>query len=313
MKAAQINEYGDISKVTVVDVDQPQPGEGQVLMEVYASSINPFDITIREGRMKDSIPLNLPVTLGGDVAGVVTQLGSGVEGLAVGDKVYGQANVVAGNSGAFAEFAATKSAQLAQMPKNLDFAASAAIPLVGSSVLQALNEHLALKADQKIFIHGGAGGIGSIAVQVAHYLGAYVATTATGDQIDFVKGLGADEVVDYMTQDFATVLTDFDAVFDTVGGDDFAKSFAVLKRSGTAVSMIAPPDEAKAEQLGITAMVQQTHVTTSVLNDLCKLIEAGVIAPQVSKVFDLSQIQAAFTEKESGTTTGKIVIQIKKS
>jgi NADPH:quinone reductase-like Zn-dependent oxidoreductase len=311
MKAARINEYGDSSKITISEVERPQPKDGQVLVEVYASSINPFDITIREGRMKDAIPLDLPITLGGDLAGVVTDLWSGVEGLAVGDNVYGQAHVVAGNSGAFAEFAATKSSQLARMPKNLDYNQSAAIPLVGASVLQALYEHLNLQPDQKIFIHGGAGGIGSIAVQVAHHLGAYVATTATGDQIDFVKQLGGDEVVDYKTQDFATVVTDFDAVFDTVGGDDFSKSFTVLKRGGTAVSMIAPPDAAKAEQLGITAMMQQTHVTTSVLDKLRELIEAGVITPQVSKVFDLNQIQAAFTEKETGMTTGKIVIQIK--
>jgi alcohol dehydrogenase len=311
MLAARINEYGGIEKVEVVEIDAPTPSDNQALVEVYAASLNPFDKTIREGYMKEAIPLELPVTLGGDIAGVVTQVGANVTSVAVGDKVYGQANVVAGNSGAFALFAVTKPEQLAAMPSNLDFEQSAAMPLVGASVIQALTEHIELQPGQKLFIHGGAGGIGSIAIQVAKQIGAYIATTATDDQIELVKQLGADEVIDYKSDDFSTVLSDYDAVFDTVGGDDFAKSFGILKQGGVAVSMIDPADEAKATEHGITALMQQTHVTTAVLDELRGMLENGAVVPQVDEVFALSDIQAAFTAKETGSTKGKIVLKIK--
>jgi len=311
MKAARINEYGNADVVQIAEIDTPIAGDGQLLVEVRASSINPFDKTIREGYMKDAIPLELPVTLGGDIAGYVVEIGDGVDGFAIGDKVYGQANVVAGNSGAFAEFTAAKAGGLAAMPSNLDYLEAASLPLVGVSALQALTEHINLQPSQKLFIHGGGGGIGSIAIQVAKNIGAYVATTATGEQIDMVKKLGADEVIDFTSEDFSTKLSGFDAVFDTVGGDEFAKTFTILKSGGTAVSMIAAPDEAKATELGITALMQQTHVNTDRLNKLRSLIEDGVVAPQVDKVFSLDEIQAAFKAKEEGLVRGKIVLKIK--
>lgn len=311
MKAAQINGYGDVSVININEVDQPTPGAGQVLVEVYASSLNPFDTTVRAGYMKEMIPLNLPVTLGGDIAGVVTQVGENVTSLSVGDKVYGQANAVAGNSGAFAEYAATSSGQVAKSPEGLDFNQVASLPLVGVSALQALTKHINLQSGQKIFIHGGAGGIGSIAIQIAKHIGAYVATTATGDGIDYVKQLGADECIDYKTQDFSQVLKDFDAVFDTVGGEDFSKSLHTLKRSGIAVSMIGKPDDAKAGELGVTAMAQSTSINTAVLDELSKLVNDGVVKPQVYKVFPLEQIKEAFTARESGSSKGKVVINIR--
>lgn len=310
MKAAQINEYGAPSVLTINEVDVPTVGEGQVLVEVHASSLNPFDSTVRNGYMKDMIPLELPVTLGGDIAGVVTGLGEVVTDVAVGDKVYGQANVVAGNSGAFAEFAATKAEQVAKMPANLDFLQAGSLPLVGVSALQALTEHIGLQSGQKLFIHGGAGGIGTIAIKIAKHIGAYVATTASADNTDLVKELGADEVIDYKTQDFAELLSDYDAVFDLVGGDDFNKSLTILKKGGVAVSMIAQVDEAKTKELGVTAITQATHVTTDALNALTKLIEENVVEPQVSKTFPLDQIQEAFEARESGAVPGKVVIEI---
>ncbi len=311
MKAAQINDYGGASTVQIVEIEQPKPTENQVLVEVRASSINPFDTTIRAGYMKDMIPLSFPVTLGGDIAGVVTELGDQVDSVALGDKVYGQANVVAGNSGAFAEFAATKAGQLARMPRNLDFQQAAAMPLVGVSALQALSRHINLQASQKIFIHGGAGGIGTVAIQIAKNIGAYVATTATAEGIDYVKQLGADEVVDYKSEDFAEALKEFDAVFDTVGGDDFNKSFQILKKGGVAVSMIATADVAKAAELGITAITQGTQVTSTILDELTTLIEADVVTPHVDKVFPLEEIQQAFEARENGTIRGKVVLSIK--
>lgn len=311
MKAAQINNYGDPSVISLNEVEVPALGEGQVLVEVHASSLNPFDSKIRDGAMKDYIPLEFPVTLGGDVAGVVTQVAADVTQLAIGDKVYGQANVVAGNSGAFAECAATAAKQIAKMPENLDFRQAASLPLVGVSALQALTEHINLQSGQKIFIHGGAGGIGTVAIQIAKQIGAYIATTATGDNIDYAKNLGANEVIDYKTQNFAEVLRDYDAVFDTVGGDDFTKSLNALRQGGVAVSMVGRADEARTEELGVTAITQQTHVTTEALDHLRQLIEAGAVTPQVAKVFPLEQIREAFEAREHESIRGKVVIAIK--
>jgi NADPH:quinone reductase-like Zn-dependent oxidoreductase len=227
MKAAQINEYGHADVIEVSDIAKPTLGEGQVLVEVHAASINPFDTIVREGHVAQMIK-SLPVTLGGDIAGVVTEVGSGVTEFAVGDKVYGQANAVAGNSGAFAEFAATAASQVGNMPANLSFVEAGAIPLTGESALQVITGHMKLAPGQKILIHGGAGGIGTVAIQIAKHLGAYVATTATGEGIQYVTDLGADEVIDYASQKFEDSVHDYDAVFDTVGGDTYVRSFGVL-------------------------------------------------------------------------------------
>lgn len=310
MKAAQISEYGDPSVIHINDVPTPKPGKGQVLVKVQAASLNPFDTTIRTGYLKDSIHLELPITLGGDIAGTVEEVGEDVTTVTVGDVVYGQASVVAGGSGAFAEYAAAKAGHIAKAPHNVGVQETASLPLVGVSAWQSLTQHLQLQAGQKIFIHGGAGGIGSIAIQLAKHIGAYVAVTATGEDIAYVQQLGADEVIDYKTQNFADILHDFDAVFDTVGGDDFAKALQILKRGGMAVSMIAPPDEAKAKEFGVTAMMQSTKVTTEALNALRELVEAGVIKPHIGIVMPLSKIQEAFKARETSTVEGKVVLDI---
>lgn len=311
MKAAQISDYGDASVIHVQEVEKPTPGEGQVLIEVYAASLNPFDTTVRAGYVKEAIPLRLPVTLGGDVAGVVVEVGLGATGTAVGDRVYGQASAVAGSSGAFAEYTVTKTSQIAKAPSNLDFQQVAALPLVGVSALQALERHLELRAGQKIFIHGGAGGIGVIAVQIAKHIGAYVAATATGDDIDYVKKLGADEVVDYKLLQFKDVLHDFDSVFDTVGGEDFKKALDVLRPGGKALSMVAKVDKAIADQRDITVLTQSTRVTSEILDKLRGLAEAGVVVPRIGAVFSLEQVQEAFKARESGKTKGKIILKIR--
>ncbi len=312
MKAAQINDYGDASVIKVVDVDKPVLTSGHVLVEVHASSLNPFDTIVRAGYMKDMMPLQFPATLGGDIAGIVSKISDDVEDIKVGDSVYGQANIVAGNSGAFAEFASTKAGQIAKMPGNTDFNQAASLPLVGASAIQALTSHISLKPGQKIFIHGGSGGIGTVAIQIAKNIGAYVATTATSVGIDYVKHLGVDEVIDYKTQDFSELLSGFDAVFDTVGGDDTNKALTVLKSGGTLVTMAGKPDEQKAKDLEVNAIYQSTHVTTEVLNVLRDLVESGVITTHIDKTFELDDIVQAFEARESGSIKGKVVISIKK-
>ena len=306
MKAAQINSYGDPSVVEINEVEKPTLQEGQVLIEVDAASLNPFDFKVRAGYMKDHMPLTFPFTMGGDFAGSVTEITSSVTDFAVGDKVYGQV----GGGGAFAEFAAVKAGNIAKQPENLDVTEAAALPLVGSSAIQALMQHITLQQGQKLFIHGGAGGIGSIAIQIAKHIGAYVAVTATGEGIEAAKQLGADEVIDWKVNDFSEMLSGYDAVYDTVGGDDFIKAFAILKQGGTAVSMGGSNDEQKAKDLGITVINQFTKVTTETLNTLTKLVDDGVVTPHVGKVFPLDQTKEAFEALEAGTV-GKVVLKIK--
>ncbi len=310
MKAAQINDYGDASVVKVTDIDKPTINNDQVLVEVHASSLNPFDTMVRTGYLKEAVPLQLPVTLGGDIAGIISEIGENVENLSVGDKVYGQANVVAGNSGALAEYAATSYKQVAKMPESLDFEQAASLPLVGVSAWQAIVSHINLQSGQKILINGGSGGIGTVAIQIAKHLGAYVAATAADDGLEYVKELGADEVIDYKSQDFSEILRDYDAVFDTAGGDSLDKILTILKPGGIAVSMAGQPNEDKAKELQVTAIGQSTHVTTEALTSLKELIESGVVTPHVDKVFNLDDISEAFTVRESGKVKGKVVIKI---
>lgn len=310
MKAAQINGYGGPSVIEINEVASPTLKENQVLVEVHAASLNPFDSKLREGYMKAGIPLQFPFTLGGDIAGVITEVSEGVSEFSVGDTIYGQAAGVSGNSGAFAEQAAVFTKGIAKSPKGLDFTEAASLPLVGASAIQALTRHIDLQSGQKLFIHGGGGGIGTMAIQIAKHIGAYVATTATGDAIETVKQLGADEVIDFKTTDFTEVLTGFDAVFDTVGGDDFNKSLAVLKKGGIAVSMAGQADEERAKELEVIALTQSTSVTTEILTTLRELVENGTVKPQVGKVFPLAETKEAFEVRESGTTSGKIVLSI---
>lgn len=322
MKAAQINKYGHSDVIEIVDIEKPKAGPGQVLVKIYASSINPFDFKLREGYMKEMMPLNFPFTLGGDVAGVVTEIGQGVDKFQVGNKVYGSANALAGGSGAFAEFASVPSEMVAKMPKNLDFNQAAAVVLVGVSAVQAFLEHIKLqpfrseypsgseRPGQKILIHGGAGGIGTIAIQIAKSKGAYVATTTTGDGFDYAKKLGADQVIDYKNQKFEEILSDYDAVFDTVGGETFEKSFRVLKKGGIIVSMVSNDEKKLADQYGVKAISQFTKINTDNLNALTKFIEDKVVKVYVDKIYPLDRIKEAFEEKEKGDVRGKIAVKI---
>ena len=310
MKAVQIHTYGGVNKLEIVDIEKPKPGKGQVLLQVYASSINPFDIVMREGYVQKMIP-SLPVTLGSDVAGVVVKVGEGVDHLHVGEKVYGQAIVLAGGSGAFAEFAVTPVTSIAKMPENIGFNEAAAVVLTGVSAVQAICEHFNLQSGQKILIHGGAGGIGTIAIQMAKLIGAYVATTATGEGIDYVKKLGADMVIDYKSQEFDQLIFNYDAVFDTVGGQTYEKSFKVLKKDGIIVSMLAKPDKNVMEQYGVSAIAQATKVTTEHLDMLRNFITVENVTVHVDKVFPLDKIKKAFKAKETGDIKGKIAIEIK--
>ncbi len=311
MKAVQINNYGHSDTIRINEVEKPHPSAGQVLIEVHASSINPVDIAIREGYMSKWVPLQFPITLGYDVAGIVSETGSGVKNFKPGDRIYGQAGAMFGASGGFAEYAITMASAIAKMPKNISFPEAASIALTGVSAVEALYNYIGLKKKQKILIHGGAGGIGSIAIQLAKHIGAFVASTAGGNDIEFIRRLGADEPIDYRTQEFDRMLSGYDAVFDTVGGDTYTRSFGVLKKGGIIVSMKMQPDENLMKQYGVKALYEGTKVITKHLEMLSRLIEKKALKIYIEKTFPLDKITDAFVIKEKGGVKGKIAISIR--
>src|ERR1700757_1915372 len=219
MKAAQIDSYGDVSNIQVREVEKPTITDDQVLIKASAASLNPFDQAVLAGHAQSMAPLNFPATLGLDAAGVIEEVGGNVTGFAVGDRVYGTANAMFGASGAFAEHVAASGKSVGHSPENISDTEAASLPTAGISALQAINT-LAVEQGQKAFIHGASGGVGSIAVQLAKSRGAYVAATASTENVDFVKSLGADEVIDYKTQDYKEIVKDYDALFNTVRSDD---------------------------------------------------------------------------------------------
>lgn len=311
MKAAQINAYGGSDVVKINNISPPTVSDGHLLVEIYAAGVNPVDWKIREGYMKTWASLQFPATLGGDFSGIVTEVGKDVSSFAKGDEVYGQALVLSGSSGSFAEFASVNVKTVTQKPKNIPFEEAAALPLVGVSALQALVEHIGLSKDQKILIHGGAGGIGSIAIQIAKHLGAYVATTVNTNDLQFVKDLGADEVIDFKQQSFENMIHDYDAVFDTVGGETYTKSFQVLKKDGVIVSMVEQPNKELMEKYGVKAISQFTQVTSERLSKLTELVDAGVIKIHIEKEFPLDQAGEALVYQQTGHPKGKVVLKIK--
>lgn len=311
MKAARIDSYGgpDVIKV-VPNADRPLVGEGQVLVEVWAASLNPIDTVLRSGGMKEMMPLQFPATLGGDFAGVVAEVGPGVSGFQVDDEVFGQANALLGGTGSLAELVVASAGMSALKPASIDFETAASLPLVGGSAVQAIVDHLKVERGHRIVIHGAAGGIGSIAVQIAKHRGAYVIATALTDDVEFVEQLGADEVIDTKVRAFENDVRDVDGVLDTVGGEVAAKSYGIIKRGGTLVSMTAQPDEARMKETGVNAISQFTQPTTERLTMLAKLVDDGVVTTRIARVFTLDQAGEAFRYREESKASGKIVVAV---
>jgi NADPH:quinone reductase-like Zn-dependent oxidoreductase len=310
MQAAQIFEYGgkEVLK-TVYDAEKPAPGAGQVLVRVHAAGVNPFDWKVREGYMQQMGKLKFPATLGGDFSGVVAELGEGVSGIEVGDEVYGQAGAMSGH-GSYAEFTPVQADSVAPKPASLDFTAAAAVPLTGVSAYQALVVHAKLQDGQKIFIQGGAGGIGTMAVQLAKHLGAHVATTVATKDLAYAESLGADEVIDYTKQDFTEIVHNYDVVYDLAGGEASAALYQVLKKGGTLISMTAQPDEALMEQYGVNMISQFTKVTTERLTKLAELVDQGAIQVHIDKTFPLSEAADALEYVKSGKHHGKVILKV---
>jgi alcohol dehydrogenase len=310
MKAAQIREYGDAGVVTVEqNAPAPAAAEGRVVVKVHAASLNPVDTAVRAGYMAKMAPIAFPFTLGCDIAGVVSEVGSGVRRVRVADRVFGFASGLSGASGAFAEVASVAEAQIARIPDGIGFVEAAAIPLAGASAAQAL-ETLALGAGQKLLVLGGSGGIGVFAIQIARAAGIHVTATGRGAGVEFVKGLGANAVIDVGKESLRTLAAGFDAVLDNVGGDLAKSSFELLKKGGAIVSMVGAPDAGLAAKHGVKASALFTQVTAARLERLAALVAQGRIRVAVQRTFPLEHVRDAFVQRERGGVLGKLVLQI---
>lgn len=304
MKAIQIDEYGTNDVVHIVDVEIPAPKAGEVLVKVKTAGVNPVDWKIRNGA-GERLGLKLPIMLGGEIAGIIEEVGDDVTDFKTGDAVYGMVK-----TGGFAEFAAAKASAVITKPESLSFEHAAAVSLAGLTAWQSIFDNADLKGGQKILITGASGAVGSMAVQFAKNKGAYVIGTASGGNESFVREIGADEFINYKTQNFEELVKDADVVFDTVGGETFEKAFQVLKKSGFLVTPVAFPNEEKAREFGIRAARVFCTPNREELAEINQLIEADKLKARVAKVLPLAQIKQALEISESGRANGKIVLQV---
>ena len=308
MKAAIVKAYGN--KVEVTDIAPPAMLDDSLMIEVHATSVNPVDNLIRAGYLKGMLPLPLPYTVGYDVSSVVTVVGKDVSGYKVGDAVVARPQSM--QSGTFAEFVVVKAVDAAHKPANLSHEQAASQPLVALTAWQALITKGHLQSGQKVLIHAGSGGVGSIAIQLAKNVGAFVATTTSADNVEMVRALGADVVIDYKSQKFEDMVHDYDLVFDTLGGATRERSYAVLKKGSLLVSIIAPADTSGiAEKLGVKSEVFFMSPSGEQLAQIGALAEQGIIKPLIDKTFSLDDAQAAFDYSQSGRAKGKIVVTVK--
>jgi NADPH:quinone reductase-like Zn-dependent oxidoreductase len=333
MKAFTISRYSKMDALQLTDMPVPIVLDNDVLVEIHAASVNLLDSKIKSGEFKALLAYKLPLILGHDVAGVVVKVGANVRRFKVGDEVY--ARPADYRVGTFAEFIAMNENDVARKPNNISMEEAASIPLVGLTAWQALVEKTQLQKGQKVFIQAGSGGVGTFAIQLAKHLGATVATTASAANADWLKGLGADVVVDYKTQDFETLLRDYDVVLNSQDTKTLHKSLSTLKAGGQLISISGPPDAQFASEAGLpwfmkgvmsllsykirkAAKQRQINYAFLFMQAQCKqlekiteLIETGVILPVVDKVFAFDQTNEALAYVESGRAKGKVVIKVK--
>ncbi len=308
MKAIRAQAQGGPEQLSYQEAPQPQPGEGEVLVRVYATSITPMELTWSETwSTKAGVKRAYPIP-GHEFSGVVTARGSGVTDIQVGEAVYGLTDF--SRDGAEAEFTLALPAELAPKPTSLAHVQAAAVPLSGLTAWQALFEHAHLAAGQRVLIHGASGGVGTFAVQFAHWARAQVIGTTSTRNRDFVHQLGADETIDYTTTRFEDVVHDVDVVLDAVGGDVLERSWDVLKPGGMLVSIVKPPAQDQAAARGVRARFFIVQPNRSHLMQISSLIEAGHVRPIIETVLPLTLAREAFEHGLQGHTRGKIVLQV---
>ncbi|MFD9625679.1 NADP-dependent oxidoreductase [Peribacillus muralis] len=331
MKAMVIDGYGKVL-MRLDEMPTPEIGEYEVLAEIHAASINPVDFKIRDGKVKLLVTYKMPLILGNDFSGVVAKVGAKVSRFKVGDEIYARPRK--SKIGTFAEYIAIHEDDIALKPKNLSFEEAASIPLVGLTSYQALTDILQLQKGQKILIQAGAGGVGTFAIQLAKLMGATVATTASAAGANLVTSLGADEIINYKTEKFEEILKNYDAVFDTLGGETLEKSFQVLKSGGKIVSVSGLPNARFGKEYGsgffktllfsaashkLTALEKKHNVQYTFLfmkpsgeqlRIIANFIETGKIKPIIDRVFPFENAQKAMEYAESGRAKGKIILKI---
>lgn len=332
MQAYVLTRYGDASAMELRDVPEPKAGAGEVLIRVRAAGLNPVDYKIRQGKLRMVTHLDLPQVAGSELSGVVEAVGAGVTRLAVGDRVF--ARVDKKKLGAYAAYAVVHETLVAKMPESLDFADAAGLPLAGLTALQALRDELGVTMGDRVFISGGAGGVGTLAIQLAVWMGAEVATTASPRGEELVRSLGATTVVDYQKQKFKDVLSDYDAAFDLTGGQDLPDTFTILKPGAKTVSIAGVPEPAtaadmdkgpllaavfwaasvkirsQAKRRGVGYRYLFMHPSGEDLGLLAGLVDKGELKPVTDRVFPFGQIADAFAYVEQGRAKGKVVVQM---
>ena len=333
MKAFIVNRYGEKEKLQLTEIAKPVVTATDVLVQVYSAGVNLLDSKIRNGEFKMILPYKTPFTSGHDVSGVVTKVGSKVSKFKAGDEVY--ARPADHRIGTFAELISMNENDVAMKPENLSMDEAASIPLVGLTAWQALIERANLRKGQKVFIQAGSGGVGTFSIQLAKHLGATVATTTSAANIDLVKSLGADIVIDYKKDDFETILKDYDVVLNSQDVKTLEKSLRILKPGGRVISISGPPDPAfgqeinanwflkiilkflsagirnKAKRLGVNFSFLFMKAQGEQLSQITELIESGVIKPVMDKVFPFKEINEAMSYVETGRAKGKVVIKVK--
>jgi NADPH:quinone reductase-like Zn-dependent oxidoreductase len=310
MHAVLIRRFGGPEVVEIAQIDVPKPGEGELLVKVEASSLNPVDWKIRSGNYPAVQSDKLPYVLGRDFSGTVVNAPGVDGGFASGSLVHGLLGI---ERGSFAQYVVARVDQVARVPGALDRLAAAAVPLAGLTAWQGLFDHGGLQAGQRVLIHAGAGGVGHFAVQFAKARGATVFATASGDGVGFVRSLGADAVIDYRKQRFEDQAHDIDLVYDLVGGETQERSWGVLKKGGTLVCTVAEPSQDKARSLGVRALRYGAQSNAGQLREIDALIEAGKVRPLVSRTFALGDVKEALASLEQGHGSGKTVLDFASS
>ena len=308
MKAVQINNFGDRSVLELSD-DVPVilPASNQVLIKVKSASVNPVDWKIREGYLQPLLNHALPLTLGWDVSGEVHEVGNQVNHLNVGDAVYSRPDIA--KNGSYAEYITVDADEVAIKPKTLSWQEAAGVPLAALTAWQSLFDFTELKSGEQVLIHAGSGAVGQFAIQLAKHHGAIVYTTTSTRNIELVKSLGADHVIDYTTEDFSE-LRDMDVVFDTIGGETQAKSWQTVKSGGRLVSITENPDEAIAAKHNVSAFFCFIQPNREQLEKLAEMADAGNLKVNIDSEFSLDQVVEAHARSETGRAQGKIIINV---
>jgi len=308
MKAVRVHTFGPPEVISFDEVPKPEPGEGEIVVQVKAAGVAPWDALVRSG--KSALPQSLPLILGSDLSGVVDSIGPGVARLNIGDEVFGVTNDRF--TGAYAEYAVAKAGMIAPKPTTLNHVHAASVPVVAVTAWQMVFDFAQLSPGQSVLIHGGAGNVGAYAVQLAKKAGALVIATASGKDAVYVRGLGADGVIDYRATRFEERVKEIDAAIDTVGGETLDRSYGVLKRGGIVVSSAAVPSNEKAEQYGVRAVFFLVQVTTERLIKIAELIDAGELKSEVGEVLWLDEARKGHEMLEGAPhRRGKIVIKVK--